>query len=183
MCSVTYPLNRDTVFKKKGKSAHIQTTKHQVALNAQSPQQEIENPESIPGQSCLEAAEPARLTLAMRFMMEKGDSSDNENMNMAPSMEGPFDSVMEYGNGEFYDASGQQIIFGAGDNTGSSDSQQILRSQIEALDMYDHQILGKISTSVEDMFSDCMDDATVNNLIAAMDALGMLNIKARWIRI
>lgn len=38
-------------------------------------------------------------------------------------------------------------------------------------------MLGKLSASVEDMFgSDCAEDATVNRLIAEMDALSMVHI-------
>ncbi|EDR05873.1 uncharacterized protein LACBIDRAFT_302463 [Laccaria bicolor S238N-H82] len=110
------------------------------------------------------------MTFSQRFQMTESDSED-EDLPGVPDAN-PFDDVFMDGDA-FFNTAGQPIMFTAGETTDRPHTE--LWNGMDALELHDHAVLGKMSKSVEDMFGDSKEDSTISAVIAAMDAMGLDN--------
>ena len=84
----------------------------------------------------------------------------------------PFDGSIAY-NSEILDASGNKVMFSAGEIPVDESEKNILR-EIEDLEYFDHTVLADMTPMMADLF-DKSDDCTVSDAVRAMQAMGELS--------
>lgn len=122
-------------------------------------------------QSLDRADEPgfAVLSVADQFMIS---DSEDENESPPPVELNPFENVVQYDH-EFFDSQGNPIVFEAG-HAEQDNTRERLARELRALDYYDHEIFGKMSTatSCESHAEEHGGDSTIPNIIAMMQTRG-----------
>ncbi|KAF8149037.1 hypothetical protein B0H34DRAFT_802563 [Crassisporium funariophilum] len=135
---------------------HVKSKKHIDTLKAQA---ERLNLSGAPSSVTVDPASKvpiASMTLAQKFQVIESNLEDN--ILDVPGVN-PFDNVFVESDVSFNPA-GQPIMFTAGETTGRPHTK--LWNDMDALDLHNHSILGKMSHSVEDMFGDSQEDSTIS---------------------